>query len=361
MNATVTKSQIVPKGRTRTGSAFETARFVVTAWLLFCFVLVRRLFLGPRHPAWSFRKEFATTLTRHSVRRITGLPLAEARARELPTLIHYSQRSRVRHTHAELAGLPAEVFEAVQPAPGRPTILHLHGGGYVLCSPATHRDLLSRIAAATGARVIAIDYRKAPAHPFPAAIDDCERAYRALLDEGVAPESLFVAGDSAGGGLAIATMLRTRDARLPLPRAAILLSPWVDLEHTGDSIASNARYDYLLPEGLSLASSDYLQGADPRHPEASAIHADLRGLPPLLVQTGSAELFYAENLLFVERAREAGVSVTHEIEPGMVHVYAAFASYAPECEVAIARIGAFVRELADAPRAADTAHAEALA
>ena len=360
MQQTVTKSQIVPKGRRRGVSAIETARYVVTAWLVFWFVLVRRLFFGPRHPAWSFRKELATTLMRHSVRRINGLPAAEARARERATLIHHSHRSRVRHTHRVLAGLATEVFEAVQPASGRPTILYLHGGGYMLCSPATHRDLLSRIAAASGARVIAIDYRKAPVHPFPAAIDDCEHAYRDLLDEGVDPDTLFVAGDSAGGGLAIATLLRARAARLPLPRAAILLSPWVDLEHTGASIASNARYDYLLPEGLGLASRDYLQGANPRHPEASAIHADLRGLPPLLVQTGSAELFYAENLLFVERARAAGVSVTHEIEQGMVHVYAAFASYAPECQAAIARIGAFVRQFADAPRAADPALVDAL-
>lgn len=340
------KSEIRLRRRGRSLTLLEALRFALTAWLVFWFVLFRRLLFGPRHPAWSLRKEVAATLMRHTFQRMSALPADEVRARELASAIHHTHRMQVRHHKSTLAGLRAEVFEPVR-GPGLQTILHFHGGGYVACSPATHRDLLSRMAAASGARVIAIDYRKAPEHPFPAAIDDCERAYRALLDQGVDPRTLLLAGDSAGGGLALATLLRARAAHLPMPRAAVLLSPWVDLEHTGDSIAKNAAYDYLSAQSLALASRDYLQGADPRNPEASALHADLTGLPPLLVQTGSLELFYAENVLFVERARRAGVSVTHEIEEGMVHVYAAFASFAPECAHAITRIGAFVRQFAD--------------
>jgi epsilon-lactone hydrolase len=213
----------------------------------------------------------------------------------------------------------------------------------VVCSPATHRDLVSRIAVASAARAVALDYRKAPEYPFPAPIDDAEAAYRALIESGTPAEQIFVGGDSAGGGLALALLQRAREHGLPMPKGAVLLSPWVDLECAGESIAENARFDYLPVPGLPWGADNYLQGTDKRHPHASAVYADLTGLPPLLIQTGSAELFLSENQVLAERARAAGLDVTHEIDEGMIHVYQAFATFVPECGRAIERIGAFIR------------------
>jgi epsilon-lactone hydrolase len=312
---------------------------VTCAWL----VALRRLFKGARHPRWTYRYELIAEVARRQNERALGAPVERIRRALGGVPIHRSIVPALVHTRTELAGRPAELFQPKIWQEGDPTLLYLHGGGYIVCSPATHRDLISRIAVATGARTIAVDYRKAPEHPFPAPIDDCEAAYRALLQQGVVPETLFVAGDSAGGGLTLATLLRARGAGLALPRGAILLSPWADLEARSASIQANAHLDYLRPPALLSAAADYLQGGDPTHPEASPVHADLAGLPPLLVQTGSAELFFEENCQLVERARAAGLSVVHEIEEGMIHVWQAFASLTPEGRASIASIGRFVR------------------
>ncbi len=320
--------------------------FALYAFGIFVKVLCRRMFFGPKQTTWSLRfeavAEIARALMRHGFVAASGGRLAGGRGMTAP--IPKELRSRLRHEVTTHADLPAEIHTPNGWQPGQPTLLYLHGGGYVTCSPRTHRALVSRIAVATGARCVAVEYRKAPAHPFPAALDDAVRAYRALLASGVAPETLFVGGDSAGGGLTLGTLLRLRGEGDPLPRAAILLSPWVDLEGTGASVQANAEYDYLTSEMLELGASAYLQGADRRDPLVSAVHADLRGLPPLLVQTGGAELFLSENERLVERAREHGVEVVHEIEAGMVHVFQAFMAFAPAvADAAFDRIGAFVR------------------
>jgi epsilon-lactone hydrolase len=318
--------------------------FVLMAMWTFFIVFFRRLFKGPLHAGWSYRYEALVEVMRKAMVLRAEVPVSLIRGRLLPARIHPSVRHAIDYARGTLSGQKTEIFTPKGWKETDPTILYLHGGGYIMCSPATHRDLVSRIAVASGARAIALDYRKAPEHPFPLAIDDAESAYSALLSSGIPPERLFIGGDSAGGGLTLAVLQRIRDSGLPLPRAGILLSPWVDLECLGESIPRNAPFDYLPAAGLTWSRDHYLQGQDFRHPHASAIHADLRGLPPLLMQTGSAELFLAENLLLAERAREAGVSVTHEVEPGGIHVFQAFASFVPECEPAIRRIGAFVRD-----------------
>ncbi|MBM4363352.1 MAG: alpha/beta hydrolase [Deltaproteobacteria bacterium] len=306
-------------------------------------ILVRRLFRGPLHPGWSLRYELVVGVVRASVRQGAALTPAEIRRGTPRARIHPKVKRAVSHQRTEYAGMRAELFTPAGGSGPGSTLLYLHGGGYIMCSPATHRDLISRIAEAASARTIAVDYRKAPEHPFPLPIDDAERAYRALLAEGVDPSRLFVGGDSAGGGLTLALLQRLRDDGLPLPRAAVLLSPWVDLTCSGDSIRENAHLDYLPADRLAWGASQYLGDGDPAHPHASAVNADLRGLPPLLVLTGGAELFLSENRAFVARAEAQGVAVTHEIEPGMVHVYPAFASFLPACAPAIDRIGAFMR------------------
>ncbi|HVU00749.1 MAG TPA: alpha/beta hydrolase [Polyangiaceae bacterium] len=318
--------------------------FVLMAIFTFVVVAVRRLFKGPLHPGWSYRYEAIVEILRKALVPRREIPVHVMRKQIVPSRIHPKVRALIDYERGTLGDSRSEIFTPKGWKESDPTLLYFHGGGYIVCSPATHRDLVSRIAVASGARAIAIDYRKAPEHPFPLPIDDCETAYRALLDSGVPAERIFVGGDSAGGGLTLAVLLRLRDAGLPLPRAGILLSPWVDLECQAESIPTNARYDYLPATGLEWGRDQYLQGQDWKHPHASPVHADLRGLPPLLMQTGSAELFLAENQLLAERAKEAGVPITHEVEPGMIHVFQAFASFVPECEAAILRIGAFVRE-----------------
>jgi monoterpene epsilon-lactone hydrolase len=182
-------------------------------------------------------------------------------------------------------------------------------------------------------------------HPFPAAIDDALSAYYALLAEGVEASTIFLAGDSAGGGLSVATLLSLRDAGAPLPRGAVLLSPWVDLAGTGETMLTNRVYDYLAGDTVATAKL-YAKEAGLSHPLVSPVYAELSGLPPLLVQSGDAEILFSENQRLVERARAAGVDVRHEIEPGMVHVFQGFAAVAPQGRAAIASIGRFVRSLA---------------
>ncbi len=312
--------------------------------MTFCQVVVRRLLKGPRHPGWGFRYEMIATLMRVLQGRVLRMPISKLRKHMLPTRVHVSLQGLVQHERASFAGLYAEIFTPRDYGAEDPTILYFHGGGYVACSPATHRDLVSRMAVESGARCIVIDYRKAPEHPFPAPVDDCEAAYRALLDQAVDPSRILLAGDSAGGGLVLAVLLRARAAALPMPAAAVLLSPWVDLSCRGASVEANAVYDYLTLEALELGVSHYLQGQDPLHPHASPVHAELAGLPPLLLLTGSAELFLSENLALAERALSQGVDLTHHIEQGMVHVSSLFATVAPASGSALLLIGRFVRE-----------------
>lgn len=326
-------------------AAYCAALSVGTFWK----VLGRRLVKGPRHPGWGFRYEVAATVMRVVQERMLRMPVTELRRHTLPTQVHFALWRVVQHRHATFAGLSAEIFTPRGYTASSPTILYFHGGGYIACSPATHRDLVSRIAGETGARCIAVDYRKAPEYPFPAPIDDCEAAYRVLLGE-VDPSRIFLAGDSAGGGLVLAVLMRARAARLAMPNASILLSPWVDLSCKGASVHSNADYDYLSREALVMGVNHYLQGQDPLHPEASPVHADLRGLPPLLLLTGSAELFLSENLALAEQARAHGVELNHHVEHGMVHVSSLLASVAPVSRRTLTLIGDFVRKRAGAPQ-----------
>jgi acetyl esterase/lipase len=343
------QSEIRLKRPRRSFSLVEALTFGFTAVLTFFVVLYRRLFVGKGHPQWSFRKELVTRLMRTTFERMVRMPPALMRERELPTPIGYRQRRAMVHHADTVAGIAAEVFTPNAFDRTGLTILYFHGGGYVGCSPRTHRDLLSRMAVATGAQCIAVEYRKAPEHPFPAALDDCELAYRALLDTGVLPERIVMGGDSAGAALALSVLQRGRDVGTPMPRALILLSPWVDLTLSGASVSAHAPYDFLSLESLAYAAEQYLQGADPMNPLASPLYADLSGFPPMLVQTGGAELFFSENERLVERARAYGVDVTFNVHPGMVHVFANFSTYVPECEVALREIAHFVQAKASVP------------
>jgi len=241
-------------------------------------------------------------------------------------------------------GVPAE-WVIPPGAAARRTILYFHGGGYVVGAPRDYREMVSRIARAAQARALAIDYRLAPEHPHPAAVEDAVAAYRWLLAGGIEPDRIALAGDSAGGGLTVATLVALRGRGERLPAAGVCLCPWADLEITGKSMDVNADRDPLVKRDVVAGmAAAYLGSQDPRTPLASPIHADLRGLPPLLIQVGAAETLLDDAVRLAERARAAGVDVTYEPWPDMIHVWQWFGSFLPEARQAIDRIGEFVRQ-----------------
>jgi len=227
------------------------------------------------------------------------------------------------------------------------TLLYLHGGGYAIGSPNTHRGLIGSLSAAIGGRVLAPDYRLAPEQPFPAAVDDAVAVYRALVETTPA-ERVAIGGDSAGGGLTLALLVALRDAGDRLPACAFALSPWTDLASTGATMSTRAEDDPLISlEGTQFGSAHYLAGADPKHPLASPLYADLHGLPPLLIQAGDAEVLLDDSVRLAARARECGVDVTLDVWPEMIHVWQFFAGQVPEADDAIGKIAAFVRSRID--------------
>ena len=222
-------------------------------------------------------------------------------------------------------------------------ILYLHGGGYVVGSINTHRAMVSRIARASNARALAIDYRLAPEHPFPAAVEDATAAYRWLLAQGYQPGKIIISGDSAGGGLALALLLAIRDAVLPMPAGAVPISPWTDLEGTGESVRTRAKKDVMVTQdNLQSSAKQYYGKHDPKNPLVSPVHANFRGLPPLLIQVGDAEILLDDATRVAKSAKAAGVQVELEVWDDMPHVWHVFAKLLPEGQQAIDKIGKFV-------------------
>jgi len=239
-------------------------------------------------------------------------------------------------------GVPAEWIVPPEAAEDR-VILYLHGGGYVMGSINTHRAMIARIARASHAKALALDYRMAPEYPFPAAVDDACAAYRWLIAEEYKPGRIVIAGDSAGGGLTLATLLALRDSGAPLPAAAVPISPWTDLEGTGASVETRAAADPMVDkEGLVRMGKMYIGDRDPKNPLASPLYADYKGLPPMLIQVGDAEILLDDATRVAERARAAGVKVELEAWPEMFHVWHVFAKILPEGQQAIDRIGEYV-------------------
>jgi monoterpene epsilon-lactone hydrolase len=223
-------------------------------------------------------------------------------------------------------------------------VLHLHGGAYLFGFPALFRDFTWRIAEAARARVLCIDYRLAPEHPFPAAIEDAAAAYRWLIAECAEPRHVAFLGDSCGGGLVLASMMRLRDEGSPLPAAAVVLSPWTDLALTGQLLTEYGFSDPMVPvELLPRAVEGYLAGADPRSPYASPLYGDPAGPPPTLIHVGSNEALRDDAVRMAERLGSAGCEVQLEVWPRMFHVWHMFARILPEARAAIAGIGAFLQ------------------
>ena len=276
--------------------------------------------------------------------KMADLSIEEQRAQMEVGLTQFQLPTDVRCDPVDAGGVPAEWITTPGVVAER-VICYLHGGGYVMGSINTHREMVSRLSRAASARVLILDYRLAPENPFPAAVDDSTAAYRWLLSVGVDPARLVIAGDSAGGGLTVATLVALRDAGESLPRAGICLSPWVDLECVGECMVTKAERDPVLTRDISLMlAKAYLGDTDPRTPLASPLYADLTGLPPLLIQVGTAEVLFDDATRLADRARAAGVDVILEPWDDMIHVWHVFAAILPEGQQAIDRIGEFIRQ-----------------
>jgi acetyl esterase/lipase len=225
------------------------------------------------------------------------------------------------------------------------TIYYLHGGAYVTCSPKTHRPFTAALSRAANARVFALDYRLAPEHRFPAAVDDAVEGYRWLLNQDVDPQDIVIGGDSAGGGLTIATMVALRNEGAPLPRAAFVLSPWTDLAGSGRSIEANSERDpFFYGDAVRWMAPVYLGDTSPLDPLASPIYADLSKLPPLLIYVSDSEVLLDDSLLLANHARQAGVSVNLQVWDDLPHVWPIFVAFKlPESFQALGQIAEFIR------------------
>lgn len=274
-----------------------------------------------------------------------ALTLAERRAQMDRNAEQFAVPEGVDVRKADLGGLGGE-WNVPRGAERAPVLLYFHGGGYVQGSSMSHRHMTARLALAANARVLSVDYALAPEAPFPAAVDDAVRAYRWLIASGVEPHEIAFGGDSAGGGLAVATLLAARNEGLPMPAAAIAISPWSDLTCDTDAYRSRAERDPMIQQdGIKSLAATYLNGVDPRHPLASPNHADdLSGLPPMLIHVGSDEVLFDDAADLCRKARAAGVEAEIEEWEDMVHVWHAFYQLLPKGEEAIERLGDYLAE-----------------
>lgn len=242
----------------------------------------------------------------------------------------------------DLNGVPAGRVVPRELKAGR-TLLYIHGGGYASGGPRGYRGLAGRLAGLLHAEAFIPDYRLAPQHRFPAAIDDVVTAYRSLLEQGHDPRSLVVAGDSAGGAMVMTLMRKARDAGLPLPSAGFAMSPWANLAHTGASIRTRAGLDPACTlEFLTLLAQNFLGDALPTDPDASPVNADVRGLPPVLIHIGENELMLSDAIRLAAHLAENRVRVSLEVWPGMFHVWHLFAGILPEADEALGNASAFI-------------------
>jgi len=272
------------------------------------------------------------------------IEVARERFKRMEWLVPWPPRG-TRTENLQIAGMPAAMITVREARPDY-TVLFLHGGAYVVASFRNYGHFTWRIGRAARARVLAIDYRLAPEHRFPAALDDAMAAYRWLLDRGYDPERILIAGDSAGGGLALALMLKLRDEGAPLPGAAIALSPWTDLALTGASLTTNAVRDpMLVASEVPRFAEMYAGNADRKDPYLSPLYGDPRGLPPTLIQAGGDEILLDDAGRMAEKMKDASCRVDYQIWPGMPHVFQLLVPVLPEANAAVEEIGKFVQRV----------------
>lgn len=307
-------------------------------------VFVRRVRKGPKIRGWGLIYEAGIEFLRRMTFRTEQVPEVSRQRRvansfAVPTLMAFFTEIR----HVQLGCVSARAILPDRARKGR-LVLYLHGGAFVFYVPMHDRLVIPFCRAARSALVVP-EYRLAPEFPFPAALDDCLTAYRCLLEDGADPEQLVLAGDSAGGGLAVGLLLRLRDLNLPMPRLTVLLSPWVDLTCGGQgSIERNRPYDWITREVSLQMAHRYMPEGNLKEPLASPLYADLHGISPLYIQGGQAEVLHDQIHAFTARARAAGVDVLLEMYPDMVHEFQAFDRYTPQSRTALTRIGRVIDE-----------------
>jgi epsilon-lactone hydrolase len=269
--------------------------------------------------------------------------IEESRAASEGWTIVTGEPEGVTYQPVDAGGVPAEWTMPAAADPDR-VLLYLHGGGYSVGSIASHRKLVGHLAKAAGVRALSVEYRLAPEHPFPAGLDDAVTAFSWLLESGYGASHIGVGGDSAGGGLALATALALRERGLPAPGALVLLSPWTDLASTGASIEGNVGKDLMLRriEGDDPGIGWYVGDNDVKNPLVSPLYADFAGLPPLIVHVGGSELLLDDSTRLAERASAAGCEVTIEVWPEMQHVFQIAAGNVPESDSSVAKLGAWL-------------------
>jgi len=289
----------------------------------------------------SFQAHLAVWIMKWRVKRRLKGCRDYRRARQILRPDPYKVPAAVRISPVQVNGIPGEWVES--PNVSKDVLLYLHGGGYFGCSAETHRPITASFAM-HGFGVFAPNYRLAPENPFPAAVEDATAAYRGLLAEGHLPQRIVIAGDSAGGGLALSLMLALRASGTPLPAAAVLFSPWTDLAATGDSIRTNAsRCAMFNGPDIGPSARYYLGSTDPRNPLASPLYADLSGLPPMLIHAGADEVLRDDSTRLAEKARAAGVPVELKIWPVVPHAWQLAPHQIPEARQSLRESAAFLR------------------
>ena len=294
---------------------------------------------------WTFGKQWMVELLRREMVAISTMSIPDQRR-------HFEERSQmvprpevkgVRREQREVAGLEACWFVPDNAMPGA-TLVYWHGGGYCVCSIATHTELISRLARASGCRTLAVNYRLAPENPYPAALDDALSVMRWLRDEGYEPHRTIVAGDSAGGNLSLASILSLQRDGEPLPAACVGISPWVDVYSERPSHRDNEASDYIGPYREAGWPEAFVGDADPKDPLVTPLYGKYDGFPPILLQVGGAEVLRDDVYELFRRMESMDVEVTYREWPEMAHVWHLMTPLVPEAKGAIAEIGAFVRE-----------------
>lgn len=299
----------------------------------------------------SFKGYFLEKIIKYTVKRSAKKGMGKQGIEELRQMLNRTGEKLGRlpeKLHVEKVEAEGMYMEWLIPeeADREKVILYFHGGGYGFCSAATHRPLAARIGAAAGVKVLLPEYRLAPEHPFPAAIEDAVRVYRWLLREGYQTSDIIFAGDSAGGGLSLACALVLKEQSEPLPAGLICLSPWVDLTSSGESYQNNEKLDpYLNPEDVQKAAIMYAGGESLDHPLISPVFADLTGLPPLFIQVGSHEILQSDSELLYAHAKLAGVDAALKVWDDMWHVWQISGDFLPEAKQAINEIGTFAKRV----------------
>ena len=305
-------------------------------------VAIRRLLRGPRFPNWSWALELSIHFMKAHAAAAFDMPnISDGREYEDAFVFGSAAVAQV-NIEPVTGPIKGHWYQPISTT-GSVSILYLHGGGYTYYSKA-HQNLIALVTLAAEARTFALDYRLIPEHPFPAQLEDALAAYRWLLETGVSAERLVVMGDSAGGNLAISLMLALREAALPLPALTIGLCPWMDLSNSGDSMTANEDFDWIEKRMPIRWAEWFCQGTNAANPQVSPIHADLKGLPPMYLQAGSAEILIDMIRAFADRAAGQGANVRLDVWLNMPHDFQAFGSMVPESKESLQRIAEVIRE-----------------